>query len=149
MTTGRLVCAARASVAETIPSKPCPPWKLRWSPTTRKSRPDSAARWMRRRDASGGSPRIGSWTARPTLITSADQFAGDDALLDLGGAVGDQVGHHVAQALLQRQLGRIAKVAVDLHRRFDGVLGDNRRPPLAHRSDGRVGLAGGPQPERA
>lgn len=41
---------------------------------------------------------------------SADQVAGDDALLDLGGAVGDQVGHHVAQAMLQRQLGRVAEM---------------------------------------
>src|ERR1700704_2975627 len=77
----------------------------------------------------------------------ARQLSGDDSLLDLGGAIRDQVGHDVAKALLQRQLGRVAKMAVDLHRGLDGVFGDNRRPPLAHRRDRGVRLASGSQPQ--
>ena len=44
--------------------------------------------------------------------------------MNLGGSVGNQVRHHVSQALLQRKLGRVAKVSVDPHRRLDGILGD-------------------------
>ena len=49
-----------ASVAETIPSNPCPPWKLTWSPTTTKSSSESATRRIRSREASGGRPRMDS-----------------------------------------------------------------------------------------
>jgi len=64
-------------------------------------------------------------------LAGEDVF-GDHTFLNLRGSVRDQVGHHIAEALLQWEFGGVAEVTVDSHRGFDRIFRDRRRPPLAH-----------------
>src|SRR5438445_10364597 len=84
---------------------------------------------------------------RGSPLLAAYQVGGDDTLLDLGAAVRDEVRHHVPQALLQRQLGRVAEVAVDSHRRLDCVLGDGLTSPSANASVASPRRIGSSAPE--
>src|SRR5262249_29250341 len=65
-------------------------------------------------------------------VLSPHQLAGDDDLLDLGGAVADLEADHVAQALLQGKVLSIAVLTVEEEAIVDAVHGDLRRPPLRH-----------------
>ena len=80
---------------------------------------------------------------------AAQHLAGDDELHDLRGAVADLQAEHVAQPLLDRQLGAVAVLAVQQQALVDDVVGGLGRPPLAHRGLGGVRLVGVLEPERA
>src|ERR1700722_1240262 len=85
----------------------------------------------------GGTPHKGCCGCHPSRLEggalASEDVLGDHTFLDFRGSIGDQVGHDIAEALLEREFGGVAKVAVDSHRGFDGIFGDRGRPPLAHR----------------
>src|SRR5262245_5204055 len=107
-------------------------------------------RGLRPRNPGGGSE--GGRRPPSELIWStfaAHQLAGYDGLHHLGGAVADLEADHVAHALLEGQLVRVAVVPVEEQALVDGLHRELGAPPLRHRRFLAVGPALVGQPERA
>src|SRR5512138_1265457 len=85
-------------------------------------------------------PKLPRYAPRATSVghgLAPGSRAGDDRLHDLRGAVADLEAEHVAQSLLHRP-AVVSAVPEAEQALMDRVVGQLRRPPLAHRRLGAV-----------